>query len=351
MPCWHHFSTDMAIDLETANTYVYVAGRGIVLKEPSIVAMNTADGQIVAVGTEAYAMLGRTPPNLTAVRPLKAGMIADFDVTERMLAYFIKKAQSGIRWGRLRLVIGVPSSLTSVERRAVEDAARRARASEVYLVEEPLAAAMGADLPIAEPVGHMVVDIGGGTTDVVVISLGGIVARASLPLAGYAMDEAIMHHLRKYHHVLIGDRTAEQLKIAVGTALPVETPTPVEVKGRHVGQGLPSSVTVTDRDIQAALEGTIRRIIQAVRETLERTPPELSADIAERGIVLNGGGSLLRGFDRRMTRDTGLSARWTDDPLGSVVRGAGRMLADFDLLKKLSIVSVLRRRRYSDHLH
>jgi rod shape-determining protein MreB len=239
MSSWHRFSADMAIDLGTANTYVYVPGRGIVLKEPSIVAVNTADGQVVAVGTEAHAMLGRTPPSLKAVRPLKAGVIADFDMTERMLASFIKRARSGFRWGRLRLIIGVPSSLTSVERRAVEDAARRAKASEVYLVEEPVAAAMGANLPVASPVGTMVVDIGGGTTDVVVIALGGVAARASLPLAGHAMDEAIVQHLRKHHGVLIGDRTAEQLKIAVGTAMPVDTPTPVEVRGRHATEGLP----------------------------------------------------------------------------------------------------------------
>ena len=336
MPGWPRFSNDVAIDLGTANTYVYVAGRGIVLKEPSIVAMNTSDGQIVAVGTEAHAMLGRTPPNLTAVRPLKAGVIADFDATEHMLAHFIKKAQSGVRLGRPRLIIGVPSSLTSVERRAIEDVAHRARAREVHLVEEPVAAAMGADLPIASPVGTMMVDIGGGTTDVVVISLGGVAARTSLPLAGHAMDEAIVQHFQKRHSMLIGDRTAEQVKIALGMALPTETPTTMEVKGRHAVKGLPYSVTVTDGDILVALEKTITQIVQAVRETLERTPPELSADIAEHGIVLNGGGSLLKGFDRRITRDTGLPARWTDDPLASVVLGAGRMLADFDLLRRLS---------------
>ena len=312
----------MAIDLGTANTYVYVPDRGIVLKEPSIVAVNTVNGQVV--GTEAQAMLGRTPPGLKAVRPLKAGVIADFDMTERMLAHFIKKARSGSGWGRLRLVIGVPSSLTSVERRAVEDAAHHAKASEVYLVEEPVAAAMGANLPVASPVGTMVVDIGGGTTDVVVIALGGVAARTSLPRAGHAMDEAIVQHVRKHHHVLIGDRTAEHLKIAVGTALPVDTPTSVEVKGRHAIEGLPSTVTVTDADIHVALDGTIRQIVQAVHETLERTPPELSADISDCGIMLNGGGSLLKDFDKRVTRDTGLPVRWTDDPLGSVALGAGQ---------------------------
>ena len=336
MPNRLRFFTDVAIDLGTANTYVYVPDRGIVLKEPSIVAVNTADGQIVAVGTDAHEMLGRTPPGLRAVRPLKAGVIADFGLAECMLMHFIKKAQVGTRWGRLRLVIGVPSSLTSVERRAVNDAAHRARASEVYLVEEPIAAAMGADLPIGSPVGNMVVDIGGGTTDVVVISLGGVAARVSLPLAGHAMDEAIVHYVRKHHDLLIGDRTAERLKVIVGSALPIETPTPVEVKGRHVGVGLPTTVTVTDVDIQTAVEGTVRQIIGAVLETLERTPPELSADISERGIVLNGGGSLLEGFDRRITRDIGVPARWTPDPLGSVVLGAGRMLADIDLLKRWS---------------
>ena len=330
------FFTDIAIDLGTANTYVYVPGRGIVLKEPSIVAVNTSDGQVVAVGTDAHAMLGRTPPGLMAVRPLKAGVIADFDLTERMLVHFIKKVHATSRWGRFRLVIGVPSSLTSVERRAVHDAAHRARASEVYLVEEPVAAAMGAGLPVASPVGNMVVDIGGGTTDVVVIALGGVAARTSLACAGHSMDEAIVQHVRKHHNLLIGDRTAEQLKIVVGSALPITTPTRVEVKGRHVGQGLPTTVSVTDFDIQIALEGTVRQIVQAVRETLERTPPELSADISDQGIVLNGGGSLLEGFDDRITRDTGVPARWTADPLGSVVLGAGRMLENLDLLKKWS---------------
>ena len=336
MSSWPCFFTDMAIDLGTANTYVYVPGGGIVLKEPSIVAVNTVSGQVVAVGTEAQAMLGRTPPGLKAVRPLKAGVIADFDMTERMLAYFIKKARSGSGWGRLRLVIGIPSSLTSVERRAVEDAAHRAKASEVYLVEEPVAAAMGANLPVASPVGTMVVDIGGGTTDVVVIALGGVAARTSLPLAGHAMDEAIVQYVRKHHHVLIGDRTAEQLKIAAGTALPVDTPTPVEVKGRHAIEGLPTTATVTNAEIHVALDGTIRQIVRAVHETLERTPPELSADISDRGIMLNGGGSLLKDFDKRVTRDTGLPVRWTDDPLGSVALGAGQMLAHFDLLKRLA---------------
>jgi rod shape-determining protein MreB len=336
MPRWPRFSADIAIDLGTANTYVYVGGRGIVLKEPSIVAVNTKDGQVHAVGTEAHAMLGRTPPNLTAVRPLKAGVIADFNVTERMLAHFIKKAQSGTQLGRPRLIIGVPSSLTSVERRAIEDVAHRAKASEVHLVEEPVAAAMGADLPIASPVGTMMVDIGGGTTDVVVISLGGVAARTSLPIAGHAMDEAIMHHFRKRHSVLIGDRTAEEVKMALGSAMPVTRSTEKEVKGRHAGRGLPCTVTVTGGEIQGALEKTVGQIIEAVKETLERTPPELSADISEHGIVLNGGGSLLAGFDRRVTRDTGLPARWTEDPMGSVVLGAGRMFADIELLRRLS---------------
>lgn len=336
MPRWPRFSADIAIDLGTANTYVYVEGRGIVLKEPSIVAVNTKDGQVHAVGTEAHAMLGRTPPNLTAVRPLKAGVIADFNVTERMLAHFIKKAQSGRQLGRPRLIIGVPSSLTSVERRAIEDVAHRAKASEVHLVEEPVAAAMGADLPIASPVGTMMVDIGGGTTDVVVISLGGVAARTSLPIAGHAMDEAIMHHFRKRHSVLIGDRTAEEVKMALGSAMPVKRSTEKEVKGRHAGRGLPCTVTVTSQEIQGALEKTVSQIIEAVKETLERTPPELSADISEHGIVLNGGGSLLGGFDRRVTRDTGLPAQWTKDPMGSVVLGAGRMFADIELLRRLS---------------
>ena len=234
------------------------------------------------------------------------------------------------------MIIGVPSSLTSVERRAIEDVAHRAKASEVHLVEEPVAAAMGADLPVAEPVGTMVVDIGGGTTDVVVISLGGVAARTSLPVAGHAMDEAIVKLFRQRHHVLIGDRTAEQLKMDLGSAMPVTTETTAEVKGRHAAKGLPCTVTVTANDIHAAIEKPVSQILQAVRETLERTPPELSADIFERGVVLNGGGSLLKDFDRRITQDTGLAACWTDDPLGSVVLGAGRMFADLDFLRRLS---------------
>lgn len=336
MPTWSRFCNDIAIDLGTANTYVYVRGRGIVVKEPSIVAVDTTNDQVVAVGTDAHAMLGRTPPNLRAVRPLKAGVIADFTATEQMLTHFIKRAQSGIRLGRHRLILGIPSSLTSVERRAIEDVAHRTKAGDVHLIEEPVAAALGADLPIGEPVGTMVVDIGGGTTDVVVISMGGVAARTSLPVAGHAMDEAIVKLFRKRHHVLIGDRTAEQLKIDLGSAMPVTTDTTTEIKGRHTAKGLPCTLMVTATEVQAAVEKPVRQIVQAVRDTLERTPPELSADIAERGIVLNGGGSLLRGFDRRVSRDTGLPACWTDDPLGSVVLGAGRMFADLDLLRRLS---------------
>jgi rod shape-determining protein MreB len=340
MKVWTRLTTNLAIDLGTANTCVYEPGRGIVVHEPSIVAFNTSDSSIVAVGEEAQQMLGRTPPALTALRPLKAGVIANFDAAEKMLGYFIRKARGGRRMSRLRLVIGVPTELTPVERRAVTDAAARAGSHETHLIEEPVAAAIGADLPIAEPVGNMIVDIGGGTTDIAVLSLGGVAARNSIRVAGNAMDEAIISAVRKRYDLLIGERMAERLKIQLGSAVAVAEPVTMEAKGRHLFRGLPETVSVTDAEIRDAIERGIQRISQAVRDTLERTPPELSADIFEHGISLTGGGSLLRQLDRRLASDTGVPVKRTKEPLSTVVLGAGQLLTNIDLLRRIDADAV-----------
>ena len=294
----------------------------------------------MAVGADAEQMLGRTPPAITALRPLKAGVIADFDAAEKMLAHFIKAARGGRRLNRLRLVIGVPTGLTPVERRAVTDAAARAGAHETHLIEEAVAAAIGANLPIAEPVGSMVVDIGGGTTDIAVLSLGGVVASNSIRVAGNVMDEAIVGAVRKKHDLLIGERMAEQLKMRLGSAVSLAEPAVALAKGRHVYTGLPQTVTVTDVEIRSALERRIQRISQAVRDTLEQTPPELSADIFEYGIALTGGGSLLRHLDRRLESDTGVPVKRTSAPLSSVVQGAGQLLTNLDLLRRIDTGAV-----------
>jgi rod shape-determining protein MreB len=330
------FSSDLAIDLGTANTCVFAQGRGIVLNEPSIVAFNTARGQVEAVGQEAHEMLGRTPPNIRAVRPLRDGVIADFDAAEKMLVHFVRKAMGRSTWKRPRLVIGVPSEITQVERRAVRDSGFRVKASEVHLVDEPMAAAIGAGLPITEAAGNMVIDIGGGTTDIAVISMAGTVYGRSLRVAGDAMDEAIISYMKKQYSLHIGERTAQQIKFEIGSALPLDEPMDMEVKGRHVSEGVPRTVTVRDSDVRAALAEPLRQIIQAVRESLERVPPELSADIYDRGIVLTGGGALLRSLDRRIHEETGLPVLVAENPLTSVVMGAGMMLADFALLRKVS---------------
>jgi rod shape-determining protein MreB and related proteins len=331
------FSHDLAIDLGTANTCVYARGRGIVVSEPSIVALNKVNGRIEAVGIEAKEMLGRTPGNITAIRPMKDGVIADFEAAEKMLTHFIRKAHKRNGWLRPRVVIGVPSEITQVERRAVKDSAMRAKASEVHLIEEAMAAAIGAGMPITEAAGNMVVDIGGGTTDIAVISLAGVVYGKSVRIAGNELDEAIIQYARKAHNLLIGERTAEQIKIEIGSAFPLDERRTMEVKGRHLSEGRPKTVTMDDDEIRRALVEPVRAIVQAVHDALERIPPELSADIFDRGIILTGGGSLLKNLDKRLREETGLPVQLAEDPLSSVVLGAGMMLSDFNLLRRISL--------------
>src|SRR5262245_16383712 len=330
------FSTDIAIDLGTANTCVFAHGRGIVLNEPSIVAFNTVKGQVEAVGQEAHEMLGRTPGYIKPVRPLRDGVIADFDAAEKMLVHFVRKAMGRSYLKRPRLVIGVPSEITQVEKRAVRDSGFRVKASEVHLVEEPMAAAIGAGMPVTDAAGNMIIDIGGGTTDIAVISMAGTVYGRSLRVAGDAMDEAIMLYLRKTFNLHIGERTAQQIKFEIGSATPLDEPLEMEVKGRHVVEGVPRTVTITDADVRAALTEPLRQIVQAVRESLERVPPELSADIYDRGVVLTGGGALLRSLDKRLRVETGLPVLVAENPLTSVVLGAGMILKDFSLLRRVS---------------
>ena len=329
------FSSDLAIDLGTANTLVYAKGRGIVVSEPSIVAINKVTNAVEAVGRDAKEMLGRTPGNIVAIRPMKDGVIANFEVTEKMLQHFIRKAHNGKTWVSPRVVIGIPSEITQVERRAVEDSAYRAKASEVYLVEEAMAAAIGAGLPITEPHGNMVVDIGGGTTDIAVISLSGIVYSRSVRVAGNEMDEAITQYIKRKYNLLIGERTAEAIKIELGSAFPLDEELSYEVRGRNLIEGIPKTITISDEEIREALADSVSTIINAVRVALERTPPELSADIVERGIVLTGGGALLKNLDKRLSIETGLPVSLAEDPLASVVLGTGKMLSDFDLLKRV----------------
>jgi rod shape-determining protein MreB len=339
------FSSDLAIDLGTANTLVFVQGRGIVLNEPSIIAIRKTDNEVIGVGHEAKAMLGRTPENIQALRPLKDGVIADFDVTERMLQYFIERARqisSGRKhaWvlDRPRVVVGVPSGITQVEKRAVRDAALQAGARDVYLIEEPTAAAIGAGLPIHEPGGHLIVDIGGGTTEVAVISMSGTVYCNSVRIAGDEMDEAIIQHIRKHYRLLVGERRAEEIKIALGSAHPEALPrSSIEVKGRDLVDGVPKTLVITDEEIREALREPVMTIVETVRTCLERTPPELAADIIEKGVVLTGGGALLRGMDWLLQHVTQLPVRVADDPLSCAARGAGRALDDLELLKKVAI--------------
>ena len=331
------FSNDLAIDLGTANTLVYVKGKGIVLREPSIVAINKNTNKVEAEGTEAKEMVGRTPGNIVAIRPMKDGVIADFDITERMLEYFIRKAHNRNFGVRPRIVIGVPSGITQVEKRAVKDAAERAKAAEVFLVEQAMAAAIGAGLPITEPSGNMIVDIGGGTTDVAVISLAGIVYSRSVRIAGNEMDEAIINYIKRKYNLLLGERTAESIKITIGSAFPLEEEQTMEIKGRDLMDGIPKTLVVSDEEIREALAEPVNAIVDAVRQALERTPPELSADIIDKGIVLSGGGSLLRNLDKRLREETNLPVTLADDPLSSVVLGTGAMLTDLSLLRKASL--------------
>ena len=331
------FSRDLAIDLGTANTLVAVRGKGIVVNEPSIVAINKNNGEVEAVGKEAKEMVGRTPGNIVAIRPMKDGVIADFKVTEKMLTYFIQKSHNRKMLVHPRIVIGVPSEITPVEERAVRDSAYRAHASEVHLVEQAMVAAIGSGLPITEPCGNMIVDIGGGTTDVAVISMSGIVYSRSVRVAGNEMDEAIINFLKRKYNLLIGERTAEQVKIEIGSAYELDKPLTMEIKGRNLIEGVPRTVTVNDTEIREALSDCINTIMNAIRVALERTPPELSADISDRGIVLTGGGGMIRNLDVRIREETGLPVSIAEDPLASVVIGTSRMLSDFKLLRRISL--------------
>jgi rod shape-determining protein MreB len=330
-------SSDLAIDLGTANTLVYAKNKGIVVSEPSIVAVNKVTGKVEAVGKDAKEMLGRTPGNIVAIRPMKDGVIADFEITEKMLSHFIRKAHNRNTFVRPRIIIGIPSEVTQVEKRAVKDSALKAKASEVYLVDQAMAAAIGAGLPITEPSGNMVVDIGGGTTDIAVISLAGIVYSKSVRVAGNEMDEAVIQYIKKKYNLLIGERTAEQIKLELGSAYPLDEPLTMEIKGRDLIEGIPKTLTITDAEIREALAEPISIIVNAVRVALERTPPELSADIVDRGIVLTGGGSLLKNLDKLLREETSLPVSVAEDPLSSVVLGTGKMLSDFDLLRKISL--------------
>jgi rod shape-determining protein MreB len=329
------FSSDLAIDLGTANTLVFERDKGIVVNEPSIVALRMDSGGVEAVGADAKEMLGRTPEQITALRPMKNGVIADFKATSHMLGHFIRKAHRRKRFVHPRIVIGVPSEITPVERRAVQQACTQA--SEVYLVQQPVMAAVGAGLPISEPVGRFIVDIGGGTTDVAVISLAGIVYSHSVRVAGNAMDEMIIDHCKRKHNLLIGERTAELIKIQIGSAFPLANEMRMEVRGRDLIRGIPGTVTVTDSEIRDALSNCVASIVGAIRTALECTPPQLCADIADHGVVLTGGGALLRNLDRRIQNETGLPVSIAEDPLTSVVLGAGQMLKDFRLLRRVSM--------------
>ena len=329
---------DLAIDLGTANTLVFLKGKGIIVQEPSIVVVNKVTGKVEAVGSRAKDMLGKTPANVTTIKPMRDGVIADFEIAEKMLEYFIKKATNNRGfWLRPRIVIGIPTGITQVERRAVKDVAMRAKASEVYLVEQPMTAAVGADLPISDPTGNMVVDIGGGTTDIAVISLDGIVFNHSIRIAGNEMDEEIIQYLKKKYNLLIGERTAEAVKIQLGSAYPLDEPVTMEIKGRDLREGIPKTIVVDDQEIREALEDVVASIVNAVRIALEKTPPELSADIIDRGIILTGGGALLKNLDKRVREETQLPVFVTEDPLKSVVLGAGKLLDDLDLLKKIAL--------------
>ncbi len=331
------FSNDLAIDLGTANTLVYVKGKGIVLREPSVVTVHRDTKQILAVGSEAKAMLGRTPGNIAVIRPMKDGVIANFDITEAMLRYFIQKVHNRKTLVRPRMIICVPTGITQVEKRAVRNSAENAGAREVYLIEEPVAAAIGVGLPIEEPSGSMIVDIGGGTTEVAVISLASIVYAQSVRVGGDEMDEAIISYIKRNYNLLTGERTAEQIKIEIGSAYQVGERKTIEIKGRDLVAAIPKTIVVSDEEVRESLSEPVNAIVEAVRSTLENTPPELSADIVDRGIVLAGGGSLLRGLDVLLREETGLPVTVAEDPLSSVVIGAGKVLDELDLLGKLSV--------------
>jgi len=332
-------SNDIGIDLGTATTLVYVKGEGIVLCEPSVVAVERGTSRVLAVGEEAKRMLGRTPGNIIAIRPMKDGVITDFEVTEAMLRHFIQKVRRRRFQIRPRIVIAIPSGITEVERRAVKESAERAgaRGNEVFLIEEPIAAAIGVGLPIQEPIGNMVIDIGGGTTEIAVISLAGVVFSKSIRIGGDEMDEAIIEYLKKTYNLMIGERTAEEIKIKIGSAYPLEEEMSLEVKGRDLVAGLPKAVTITSEEIRDALAEPLRAILEMTKISLERTPPELAADLIEHGIVMAGGGSLLRGMDRLISEETGLPVHIADDPLTAVAVGTGRVLDEIRYLKKVTV--------------
>ncbi|HLF56083.1 MAG TPA: rod shape-determining protein [Thermoanaerobaculia bacterium] len=334
---FRYFSNDLAIDLGTANTLIYARNRGIVVREPSIVVINKLTNRVLAVGNEAKEMLGRTPGNIEAIRPMKDGVIADFEVTERMLDYFIKKAHGRKNFVQPRIVIGVPGEITQVEKRAVRDSAQKAGASEVFLVEQAMMAAIGAGLPITEPSGNMIVDIGGGTTDIAVISLSGIVYSRTVRVAGNELDEAVLSYLKRKYNLLIGERTAELIKWEIGSAFPLRERLTMTIKGRDLIEGIPKELTISDEEIREALTEPVNVIVEGVRMALERTPPELSADIMDKGIVLSGGGALLRALDERLRHETGLPVVQAEDPLACVVLGTGKVLENIELLRKVSI--------------
>jgi rod shape-determining protein MreB len=328
---------DMAVDLGTANTLVYVRGKGIVLNEPSVVAINTNTGGILAVGAEAKRMIGRTPGNIVAIRPLKDGVIADFDTTERMLRYFIQKVHKRRHLAKPRIVVCVPSGITGVEQRAVKDAGYAAGARRVYIIEEPMAAAIGAGLPVHEPTGNMVVDIGGGTTEVAVISLGGIVTSQSIRTGGDELDAAIIQYVKKEYSLMLGERTSEEIKMAIGSAFPSPDEPHAEIRGRDLVSGLPKTIVVSAEEIRKAIEEPVNSIIDAVKTTLDKCPPELSGDVMDRGIVITGGGALLKGIDERLRHETGMPIHLTERPLDSVALGAGKCVEEFEALQQVLI--------------
>jgi rod shape-determining protein MreB and related proteins len=330
------FSNDIGIDLGTANTLVYVKDRGIVIREPSVVAIQAGTNRVLAVGDEAKKMLGRTPGNIVAIRPLKAGVIADFEITEAMLRYFIRKVHNRRMMVRPRVIVAVPSGITEVEKRAVKDSATHAGAREVYLIEEPMAAAIGVGLPVQEPAGNMIVDIGGGTTEVALISLAGIVLSRSVRVGGDEMDEAIVQYMKRVYNLMIGERTAEEIKIAIGSAYPMGEETTMEVKGRDLVAGLPKTLTITSEEVRDALQEPISAIVEAIRITLERCPPELSSDLVDRGLVLAGGGALLRGVDKLIAEQTGLPVHVAEDPLSAVAEGTGVVLHELNFLRRVA---------------
>jgi rod shape-determining protein MreB len=328
-------SSDVAIDLGTANTCIYARG-AVALSEPSVIAFNTANGVVEAVGAEARDMFGRTPASISPVWPVRSGVIADFAAVEKMLAHFVRKAR-GRSYARGRVIIGVPAASTQVERRAVKDSANRMRVKDVCLVDEPMAAAIGAGLPVTDATGSMIIDVGGGTTDIAVVSLSGVVYASSLRLAGGEMDDAIVQHLKRHHNLLIGQPTAERIKCEIGSAAPLEKPLKMEVKGRHLSEGVPRTVTITDGEVRSALAEPVRAIVKAVREALECVPPELCGDIYERGVVLTGGVGFLKKLDVHLHKETGLPVMRAEEPLSTVVLGAGRLLSDHALLSKVAI--------------